>query len=221
MISFGPALAATSAKRIASHHSSYLRMFNTTATFAAAAAAASGPVTPTPPPDTARGATADLADVFIPEPVDQISQRRVQIMEPIFRDFGGKTRFSGKVSTVKCYENNPLVRKAFEQPGNGRVLVVDGGGSKRCALLGDNIAEMAHKNGWSGAIIYGCIRDSEDIEKMPLGVKALATYPLKSSKRDPGLADVPVAIAGVTVSPGDWVYADKDGVLVSKEELEL
>ncbi|WIA38026.1 hypothetical protein OEZ86_001397 [Tetradesmus obliquus] len=185
------------------------------------AAAADGPKTATPPPDTARGATADLADVFIPEPVDQVSLGKVQIMEPIFQDLGGKMRFSGQVSTVKCFENNPLVRKAFEQPGKGRVLVVDGGGSKRCALLGDNIAEMAHKNGWSGAIIYGCIRDSEDISKMPLGVKALGTYPLKSSKRDVGLADVPVTIAGVTVEPGDWVYADRDGILVSKEELKL
>lgn len=186
-----------------------------------AAAAGSGPTTATPPANTARGATADLADVFIPEPVDEVSQRKVNIMEPIFQDLGGNMRFSGKVSTVKCFENNPLVRKAFEQPGDGRVLVVDGGGSKRCALLGDNIAEMAYKNGWSGVIINGCIRDSQDIAKMPLGVKALGTYPLKSSKRDPGLSDVPVTIAGVTVHPGDWVYADKDGVLVSKEELKL
>eukprot|EP00775_Hariotina_reticulata_P008456 gene8456-8640_t len=104
-------------------------------------------------------------------------------MDPIFQDLGGKLRFSGQVATVKCFENNPLVRQ--------------------------------------GAIIYGCIRDSEDISKMPLGVKALGTYPLKSSKRDPGLSDVPVTIAGVTVSPGDWVYADKDGILVSKEELKL
>eukprot|EP00877_Chromochloris_zofingiensis_P004459 jgi/Chrzof1/14013/Cz08g21040.t1 len=179
------------------------------------------PKTATPPADTSRGATADLCDVHITNSVDVVSSGKVSIMEPIFRDFGGRSRFSGQVSTVKCYENNPLVRKAFEEPGKGRVLVVDGGGSKRCALLGDNIAEMAHKNGWSGAIIYGCIRDSEDISKMPLGVKALATFPLKSSKRDPGLRDVPVTFAGVTVNPGDWLYADKDGVLISPEELKL
>lgn len=101
------------------------------------------------------------------------------------------------------------------------MLVVDGGGSKRCALLGDNIAEMAHKNGWSGIIINGCIRDSADIATMPLGVKALATYPLKSSKRDPGLRNVPVTFGGATFHPGDWVYADGDGVLVSREELAL
>lgn len=180
-----------------------------------------GPTTATPPPDTARGATADLCDVFVPESVDVISERTVQIVEPIFRDFGGHLRFSGQVTTVKCFENNPLVRKALEQKSNGGVLVVDGGASKRCALLGDNIAEMAYKNGWSGIIIHGCIRDSEDIGKMPLGVKALATYPLKSSKRDPGMMNVPLHFAGVSVKPGDWVYADKDGILVAPEELKL
>ena len=120
-----------------------------------------------------------------------------------------------------CFENNPLVRKALEEQGRGRVLVVDGGGSKRCALLGDNIAAMAVENGWSGIIIHGCLRDSDDISKMALGVKALATHPLKSSKRDAGLRDVPVSFAGVNFKPGDWVYADKDGVLVAGEELKL
>lgn len=122
---------------------------------------------------------------------------------------------------MKCFENNPVVRASLEEKGLGRVLVVDGGGSKRCALLGDNIAAMAVENGWSGIIINGCIRDSLDISKMDLGVKALATFPLKSSKRDPGLRDVSVSFAGVTVSPGDWIYADSDGVLVSKEELKV
>lgn len=122
---------------------------------------------------------------------------------------------------MKCFENNPLVRATLEEKGQGRVLVVDGGGSRRCALLGDNIAAMAVDNGWSGIIINGCIRDSKDISTMDLGVKALATFPLKSSKRDPGLRDVRVAFAGVAVEPGDWIYADGDGVLVSKEELKL
>lgn len=122
---------------------------------------------------------------------------------------------------MKCFENNPLVRKSLEEEGKGRVLVVDGGASMRCALLGDNIAEMAYKNGWSGIIINGCIRDSEDISKMPLGVKALNTYPLKSSKRDPGLRNIPVSFAGCVFKPGHWVYADNDGVLVSETELVL
>lgn len=238
------------------------------------AMASSGPKTATPPPDTARGATADLCDVFYTAPVDQVTvDAKVQIAQPIFRDFGGNSRFSGQVSTgrfrcplcsvaqrcylighlmpprpgfkcwptrshfppadarlpllpallraVLCFENNPLVRKALEEQGRGRVLVVDGGGSKRCALLGDNIAAMAVENGWSGIIIHGCLRDSDDISRMALGVKALATHPLKSSKRDPGLRDVPVTFAGVSFKPGDWVYADKDGVLVAGEELKL
>lgn len=183
--------------------------------------AMSGPKTETPPPDAARGATADLCDVFLPDPVDITTQRKVQIMEPIFQNYGGNDKFRGKVTTIKTYENNPLVREILEEQGTGRVLVVDGGASRRCALLGDNLAEMAHKNGWSGIIINGCLRDSEEINKMPLSVKALTTHPLKSSKRDPGLRDIPVNFAGVTVSPGDWIYADRDGVLVAAEELRL
>lgn len=137
------------------------------------------------------------------------------------RDFGGRLAFSGQATTVRCFEANPLVRACLEEPGHGKVLVVDGQGSKRCALLGDNIAAMAVANGWAGIIINGCIRDSADIGRMDLGVKALATHPLKSAKRDKGLRDVPVSFAGVRVSPGDWVYADGDGVLVSPTELKL
>jgi regulator of ribonuclease activity A len=178
----------------------------------------SSPRTSTPPADTARGATADLCDVHVTDPVDVVAQCDVQICSAgYFQDFGGHLSFKGRVSTIKCFENNPLVRKALEESGHGRVLVVDGGASKRCALLGDNIAEMAYKNGWSGIIINGCIRDSADIGKMPLGVKAISTYPLKSSKRDVGLNGVPVSFAGVTFEEGDWVHADKDGVLVSKK----
>ncbi|CAD7703074.1 unnamed protein product [Ostreobium quekettii] len=180
-----------------------------------------GPSTSVPPPDTSRAGTADLCDVFMPEPVDQVCERKVAIVQPIFRDFGGNKRCAGRISTVKCFENNPLVRKALEEDGQGRVLVVDGGGSLRCALLGDNLAEMGHKNGWSGIIVNGCIRDSEDISKMPLLVKALSPYPLKSSKRDPGLRDVPVTFGGVTFCPGQFLYADGDGILVSEEELKV
>jgi regulator of ribonuclease activity A len=136
-------------------------------------------------------------------------------------DYGGRTAFSGRATTIKCFEANPLVRACLEEPGGGRVLVVDGGGSLRCALLGDNIAAMASANAWAGIIIHGCIRDAADIRGMGLGVKALATHPLKSAKRDPGLRDVPVSFGGVTVRPGDWVYADGDGVLVSPAELTL
>lgn len=166
--------------------------------------------------------TADLTDKYMPEPVDATVSRKVQVVTPnLFRDFGGKLRFSGRAATVKCFENNPLVRKALAEPGQGRVLVVDGGGSLRCALLGDMLADSGCKNGWSGIIVHGCIRDSEDIGRMPIGVKAMGTHPLKSSKRDPGLRDVPVSFGGVNVAPGDYVYADKDGILVSSEELTM
>lgn len=185
------------------------------------AAASGGPTTATPPPDAARSATADLCDIFITDPVDSVRSSDVSIVEPIFRDYGGNIKFSGRIATVKCFENNPLVRKSLEEDGTGRVLVVDGGGSKRCALLGDNIAEIGYKNGWTGIVINGCIRDSADIETMPLGVKALATYPLKSSKRDPGLQNVPVTFGGVVFRPGEWLYADGDGILVSTTEMKV
>uniref|UniRef100_A0A7S0VJ91 4-hydroxy-4-methyl-2-oxoglutarate aldolase n=1 Tax=Polytomella parva TaxID=51329 RepID=A0A7S0VJ91_9CHLO len=169
-----------------------------------------------------RKGTADLCDKYLTDPVDIIVQSDVRIAEPLFSNYGGNKRFSGQAVTIKCYENNPLVRKMLmEEPGNGRVLVVDGGASKRCALLGDMLAEAGMKNGWKGIIVNGCIRDSEDISNMAIGVKALATYPLKSSKRDTGLLNVPVTFAGVTISPGEWIYADLDGIIVSKLELTL
>jgi len=175
-----------------------------------------------PPADPTRLGTADLTDVHMPEPVDVTTERKVQVVQPgLFHDYGGKTRFSGRATTIKCFENNPLVRKALSENGHGRVLVVDGGASLRCALLGDVIAEMGTKNGWQGIIINGCLRDSEDIGRMDIGVKALSTHPLKSSKRDPGLRDCPVTFGGVTFTPGCFVYADKDGILVSPEELRL
>ena len=173
--------------------------------------------------DPERGGLAELTDVHFPDPVDVVRDRGMRVLDAgHLRDFGGVTRFRGPASTVRCFENNPLVREALGEPGRGRVLVVDGGGSRRCALLGDNLAEMAARNGWSGVIINGCLRDSEDVAKIAIGVKAVATHPVKSSKRDPGLRDVPVTFAGVTIEPGDWVYADMDGVIVGgKEEYEL
>lgn len=173
--------------------------------------------------DASRAGTCEYTDVHYPEPLDVTVPRKMQVADAgYFRDFGGVTRFSGPASTVKCYENNPLVREALGEPGNGRVLVVDGGGSMRCALLGDNLAGMAVSNGWAGIVINGCLRDSEDIGKMRIGVKAIAPHPVKSSKRDPGMREVPVTFAGVTVRPGDWIYADMDGMLVGgPEKFEL
>jgi len=139
----------------------------------------------------------------------------VRVADPVFRDFGGRAAFGGPISTVKVFEDNVLVRKALEEPGEGRVLVVDGGGSLRCALLGDRLAEIGNQNGWAGVIVYGCIRDAAPIANIDIGVKALATHPKKSAKRGEGQRDGPVTFAGVTFTPGAFVYADGDGLVLS------
>ncbi|HSF86022.1 MAG TPA: ribonuclease E activity regulator RraA [Acidimicrobiia bacterium] len=137
------------------------------------------------------------------------------IADPGLSDFGGVRRFAGPIRTVRCIEDNSLVRVALEGPGNGAVLVVDGGGSLRCALLGDQLGTLAMENGWSGVIVNGCVRDSADLGTMDLGVKALATHPRKSVKRGEGERDVAVSFLGVEFSPGAMVYADGDGVVVA------
>lgn len=154
--------------------------------------------------------TADLTDAHASE---------IQIVELPFRDFGGSRHFHGAISTVRAPEDNSRVRTALEGPGAGRVLVIDGGGSLRCALLGDQLAALAVKNGWSGVLVNGCIRDSEAISGMSLGVKALGTHPLKTQKRNEGEREVPVRFGGVTFTPGAFLYADGDGVVVSAREL--
>lgn len=156
--------------------------------------------------------TADLCDQF---------EGRVQVLELSLRDFGGNTAFSGPVETIKTFEDNSLVRKCVGEAGNGRVLVVDGGASMRRALLGDQLAEKAVHNGWSGLVIYGCIRDAAAIAQMPLGVKALGTNPLKTVKRDFGDLGVPVRFGGIEFRPGQFLYADTDGVIVSEEPLAV
>jgi len=154
---------------------------------------------------------ADLCDEF---------QDKIQIAIPIgFKNYGGNIAFSGKIQTLKCYEDNSFVRKALEQDGEGKVLVVDGGGSLRCALLGDMLANLAVLNKWNGVIIYGCLRDSEAIAKLPLGVKALDTMPLKSYKRNEGQENIGINFAGVNFIPNEFTYADEDGIIVSKTEL--
>ena len=155
--------------------------------------------------------TADLSD--------QLSDT-VQIAAPVFRDFGKHTRFRGPISTVKCFEDNSLVRAALEEPGQGRVLVVDGGGSLRCALLGDMLAALGVDNDWAGVLVYGCIRDSEVIADTEIGVKALATHPRKSVKKGVGERDVEVRFADVRFVPGHYLYADPDGVLVVEQAVD-
>ena len=139
----------------------------------------------------------------------------VQVCEPVFHAFGGRRAFSGPVSTVRCFEDNSRVKEAVGAPGEGRVLVVDGGGSRRRALLGDMLGEAAVRNGWVGVIIHGCIRDSAALGQMNLGIRALGTMPLRSEKRDEGERDVPVRFAGVTFRPGDFVYVDEDGIVLA------
>lgn len=145
----------------------------------------------------------------------------VRVAAPVFRHFGQRSAFAGPAATLRVFEDNTLVRSTLETPGKNRVLVVDGGASMRCALMGDNLAQLMLDNDWAGAIIHGCIRDSAEIDAMDVGVRALATHPRKSRKRGEGEEGVTLEFAGVTVSPGDYVYADADGVIVSAEALDI
>ena len=157
-------------------------------------------------------ATADLCDEFGSE---------VEVAAPLMRDFGGVTTFYGPIATVEVHDDNTSVRQVLEQPGEARVLVVDGGGSTRCALVGDRLAQLAFANGWAGIVVNGCIRDSAAIAAMPIGVKALGTMPRKSEKRGPGRLEVPVSFAGITFAPGHYLYADVDGILVAARPLPI
>jgi regulator of ribonuclease activity A len=154
--------------------------------------------------------TADLCDAHSAE---------VQIAEPIFSHFGGVASFFGPASTIKCFEDNSRVKEAVGEKGNGRVLVVDGGGSLRCALVGDLLAKQALDNGWAGIVVHGCIRDSAELATFELGVLAVASYPLRSEKKGEGQRDVSVQIPGALVKPGNWIYADEDGLLVATRKL--
>jgi len=144
---------------------------------------------------------------------------RVQVCEPIFHAYGGRKAFHGQISTVHCFEDNSRVKEAVERTGDGRVLIVDGGGSRRRALLGDKLGESAVRNGWAGVIVHGCIRDAAELARLDLGIRALGTMPLRSDKRGEGERDVPVQFAGVTFRPGEFVYVDEDGVIVAAEAL--
>lgn len=152
-------------------------------------------------------ATADLYDEL---------EEAVQSMPLQFRDVGGRIRFSGPVRTVRCYEDNALLKQVLGTPGEGAVLVIDGGGSLRSALLGDMIAQLAVDNGWAGVIVNGAVRDSAAVGQLPLGVKALGTNPRKSSKTGAGEADVVVEFGGVVFTPGRTVWCDEDGILVER-----
>lgn len=144
----------------------------------------------------------------------------VRVLDPIFSNFGGRERFSGPLVTVKCFEDNSVVKELVGTPGEGRILVVDAGGSMRRACLGDMLAEQASVNGWAGLVIYGCIRDVDEIMATDIGVQALGTHPMKTDKKGIGELGISVTFAGVTFSLGDYVYADNNGVIVSSQRLD-
>lgn len=155
-------------------------------------------------------ATTDLSDAH-PE---------AQVAEPIFGDFGGRIAFHGPIRTVKVFEDNAMVRALLEERGEGCVLVVDGGGSTRCALVGGNLGQLGVDNGWAGIVVYGYLRDSEEIADQDIGVKALGTHPRKSEKGlHNGKREKIVSFAGVTFKPGAWLYADADGIVVSESPI--
>ena len=154
--------------------------------------------------------TADLYDEH---------EGKVQVVNAFLQNFGGKKHFFGPISTVKCHEDNSHVRAALEEPGRGRVLVVDGGASNRCALVGDMLAEIGMKNGWAGLIVYGCIRDSAVVATLPIGIKALGTNPRRSVKKGIGERDIPISFGDATFTPGDYLYSNEDGILLSPTKL--
>lgn len=144
---------------------------------------------------------------------------KIRVLEPIFNNYGGVKAFCGQAVTIKCFEDNSVLKKLVNETGKGQVIVMDGGGSIRHAILGDMLAAKAAENGWAGIIINGCIRDVDEIAATPLGVKALNVHPMKTDKRGLGDLNVTVQMAGQVIEPGDWIYADNNGVVVSGDEL--
>ncbi|HIF5500585.1 TPA: ribonuclease E activity regulator RraA [Pasteurella multocida] len=156
--------------------------------------------------------TSELCDIYL----DQ-----VDVVEPIFSSFGGVNRFYGKVTTVKCFENNGLITDILEENGEGRVLLIDGGGAVRRALVDAELVQLAVDNGWEGIIVYGAVRQIQQLEEMDIGIHALAPIPVGADKQNIGEIDVPVNFGGVTFFPEDYVYADLTGIILSQEPLEL
>jgi regulator of ribonuclease activity A len=154
--------------------------------------------------------TADLCDEYDGE---------IQVLAPGLIDFGGQRVFSGLVTTLKVHQDNALVRTALSQPGASRVLVIDGSGSLRTALVGGNLAKLAEQQHWSGIVVWGAVRDVDQLRERRIGLRALAASPRKSGKSGAGQCDVPIEIGGVTVRPGDWLAADADGIIISARPL--
>lgn len=171
---------------------------------------------------TAAFATCDFCDAHKND-----STGDFRVLPPVFRDYGAVHKFAGPVVTVKCFEDNSLVKAAVDSDGRidtpqgkvGQVLVVDGGGSLRRALLGGNLGAAAARNGWAGVVIDGCVRDTAELAEQDVGIRALAAMPLPTEKRNQGETGVAVQIQGVWVRPGDWLYADADGMVVASKPL--
>lgn len=160
--------------------------------------------------------TCDLCDAHKHESDDGF-----RVLPLPWRSCGGQDFFAGPVTTICCLEDNSLVKQALESPGAGRVLVVDGGGSMRKALVGGNLASAAARNGWAGVLVFGCVRDVAELHQASVGIFAMGNVPMPTEKRGQGQRGVPVEIAGVQVSEGDWLYADADGVVISSKALHL
>jgi regulator of ribonuclease activity A len=156
----------------------------------------------------------------VPDICDEYSNE-IRVLDPLFSDFGAKRKFCGQIVTVKCFEDNSLVRDLVSSEGHGQVIVVDGGGSMRRALLGDLLAAKAAGNGWRGLLINGCVRDVEILETIDLGVKALNSHPVKTDKRGEGQLDIPLEFAGARIVPGQFLYADANGIIVAYRDLGL
>ncbi len=161
---------------------------------------------------TMNKATSDVSDKLHPN---------VQYLEPVYKSYGAKTSFSGRIVTVKCYEDNSLIETALRTNGKDSILVIDAGGSMNCAMLGDKRATDAINNEWEGILVHGLIRDSATINRMEIGVRALGVCPLKSIKKGVGDSNLIVNFSGVTFNPGEYLYADEDGVIVVKEKAFL
>ena len=154
-------------------------------------------------------ATTDLSD----------ANPDAQVADPLLRSFGGASSFHGPIETLSVFEDNSVLRRTIETPGNGRVLVVDGGGSRRCALVGDRVAADALANGWVGIVVHGCVRDTAELADLPIGILALDAHPRRSTKRDIGEVGVPVSFAGIDFRPNMWVYVDEDGLIAANSAL--
>lgn len=161
--------------------------------------------------------TPDVCDAHEAE----IATGKVKILDGIFKNYGKHDSFFGQAVTIKCFEDNSVLKKLVDTAGEGRVIVMDGGGSQRRAILGDMLAEKAANNGWAGLVINGCIRDCDEIADTEIGVKALNTHPMKTEKRGLGDLSVAVTFAGHTIESGNWVYSDNNGIVVSDVQLEI